>query len=86
MKASESETKPNQRQLATKNLCQLQSMSSTLCHKISATVQSKINFRCLAYHKMIATISKCQLSYLELLGTCPIVGILKLSGTEMTYT
>ena len=52
---------------------QLQSMSGTLlgtCCK--TTVQNKFQ---VPYHEMSATVNKCQASYLEMLGTYPIVGV-----------
>ena len=63
--------------------CQLQSMSGTLlgtCCKMSALVQCKIIFSYLSYHKMSATINKCQIpkyiTYSRL--------YMKPSGIEMT--
>ena len=52
--------------------CQLQSMSGTLqAHAAKRQLQSKINFRYLTYtyHEMSATINKCPVSYLKMLGT-----------------
>ena len=39
------------------------------------------------YHEMSVTINKCQISFLEMLGTYSIAGIyMKLSGIEMSCT
>ena len=39
------------------------------------------------YHEMSATVNKCQVSYLEMLGTYPVYQVyMKLSGSEMPYT
>ena len=39
------------------------------------------------YHEMPVTINKCQISFLEMLGTYSIAGIyMKLSGIEMSCT
>ena len=55
---------------------QLQSMLGTLvgtCRKMSATVQNK--FKVSYLPRMSATINKCQVSYLVMLGTYPIAGV-----------
>ena len=57
------------------------------CRNMSATVQ--INFRYLVYlpRNVSYCQPKCQLSYLEMLGTYPVYQVyMKLSGIEMSYT
>ena len=50
--------------------CQVPRYVEGACCKMSAAVE--INFMYLTYNKMSATINKCQLSCLEMLGTYPI--------------
>ena len=53
--------------------CQLQSMSGTVLGSTCCKM-SKINFRYPTYHEIPVTVNKCQVSYLEMLGTYSTAG------------